>query len=289
MNHQKEGRECKVSVFRVVKNSDYTVMSNHHLRNRKISLKAKGLLSQMLSLPDEWDYTLRGLTQINREKIDAIREAIKELERSGHIVRTRKRDNEGKLRGTEYIIYEHPVADLPALENPTLDKPILENPTQLNKEKSSKEKIITDLSSTHSIPFSSDYPDTKAVEANGKEMMDTYEQIIKENIEYDILIERIDKTRLDELVTLMVETVCTNRKTIRVARDDFPVEVVRSKLLKLDSSHIEFVFDCLSKNTTEIRNIKQYLLTTLFNAPGTIDNYYSAAVNHDLYGSAKPP
>ena len=184
------------------------------------------------------------------------------------------------MRGSEYIIREQPILDLPTLDKPALDKPIWENPTQLN---------TNDLSNTHSIPFNHEEHNKVKAKLNGIEEMDTYEQTIKGNIECDILCERLDKTRLDELVTLMVETVCSNRKIIRVAGDDFPAEVVRSKLLKLDSSHIEFVFDRLSKNTTAIRNIKQYLLTTLFNAPGTIDNYYSAAVNHDLYGSARPP
>ena len=121
-----------MAVFRVERNKGYTVMSNHHLRNKELSLKAKGLLSQMLSLPEDWDYTLAGLSFINREKIDAIREAIKELERAGYIVRSRERDEKGRLRGTDYVIFEQPqtppVSDLPTLENPTLDNPTLEKP-----------------------------------------------------------------------------------------------------------------------------------------------------------------
>lgn len=112
-----------MAVFRVEKNSGYTVMSNHHLRNQELSLKAKGLLSQMLSLPDNWDYTLKGLSLINREKIDAIREAIRELERAGYIVRSRERDEKGRLRGADYIIYElpqKPVSDLPTVEEENL-------------------------------------------------------------------------------------------------------------------------------------------------------------------------
>jgi len=134
-----------MAVFRVERNTGYTVMSNHHLRNKELSLKAKGLLSQMLSLPEDWDYTLAGLSLINREKIDAIREAVRELENAGYIQRSRERDEKGRLRGTTYVIYEQPPKlDLPTLEKPTLDnptlekpmleKPTLENPTQLNKE-----------------------------------------------------------------------------------------------------------------------------------------------------------
>ena len=123
-----------MAVFRVERNKGYTVMSNHHLRNKELSLKAKGLLSQMLSLPEDWDYTLAGLSFINREKIDAIREAVKELERAGYIVRSRERDEKGRLRDADYVIFEQPqtppVSDLPTLENPTLDNPTLEKPTQ---------------------------------------------------------------------------------------------------------------------------------------------------------------
>ena len=128
-----------MSVFRVEKNKGYTVMSNHHLRNHALSLKAKGLLSQMLSLPEDWDYTLQGLAQINKESIDAIREAVRELERAGYIKRSRERDERGCLRGTVYTIYEQPHAE-PTPEEPTQEKPTsempmsdfptLENPTQ---------------------------------------------------------------------------------------------------------------------------------------------------------------
>ena len=307
-----------MAVFRVERNTGYTVMSNHHLRNKELSLKAKGLLSQMLSLPEDWDYTLAGLSHINREKIDAIREAVKELEKAGYIVRSRERDEKGRLRGADYVIYEQPqpkepeaatsseqppTSDLPTLENPTLDnptleKPTLENPTQLNKDISSKEQSITDLSSTHSIPFHSlnplpyeqdeaaTPPERKRTEAKTNSAIEIYREIIKDNIDYDILIQdpKMDKDRLDEIVEIMLETVCTARKTIRIAGDDYPAELVKSKFMKLNSSHVEFVLDCMRENTTKIRNIKQYLKAVLFNAPSTIDSYYTALVNHDFYG-----
>ena len=309
-----------MAVFRVERNTGYTVMSNHHLRNKELSLKAKGLLSQMLSLPEDWDYTLAGLSHINREKIDAIREAVKELEKAGYIVRSRERDEKGRLRGADYVIYEQPqprepeaatsggqppILDLPTLENPTLDnptlekptqeKPTLENPTQLNKDISSKEKSITDLSITDPIPILSrpspledeaaQPPERKGTEAKSQSAIEIYRQIIMDNIEYEHLcqhVKGIDRETLDEIVDLLVETVCSARKTIRIAGDDYPAELVKSKFMKLDSSHIEFVFDCLSKNTSEIRNIKKYLLAMLFNAPSTINGYYAALVAHDM-------
>ena len=253
-----------MAVFRVERNTGYTVMSNHHLRNKELSLKAKGLLSQMLSLPEDWDYTLAGLSYINREKIDAIREAVRELERAGDIQRSRERDEKGRLRGTDYIIYEQPPnLDLPTLENPTLgnptlenptqEKPTLENPMQLNKDiqktdLSKKEKSNTDLSSNHSIPILSPNPsplreETAEPERKGTEAADAYsvyEEIIKDNIEYEHFIKHtnIDRGRLDEIVSLILETVCTKRKTIRIAGDDYPAELVKAKFMKLNSSHI---------------------------------------------------
>ena len=299
-----------MSVFRVEKTKGYTVMSNHHLRNHTLSLKAKGLLSQMLSLPDDWDYTLQGLAQINKESIDAIREAVRELERAGYIKRSRERDERGCLRGTVYTIYEQPHAeptpeeptqekpaldnptlekpalDNPTLEKPMLDKPTLENPTQLNTESTKKRKRQSkDSSITDSIPFPSGFPESptqKRTETKGT--FESYRELILENIDYDVLASdpHVDQEQLDEIVDLVQETVCSTRSQIRVAGNDYPAEVVRSKLLKLNSEHIRFVMDCLKQNTTRIRNIRQYLLATLFNAPSTMNSYYTALVAHDM-------
>ncbi len=303
-----------MAVFRVERNKGYTVMSNHHLRNKELSLKAKGLLSQMLSLPEDWDYTLKGLSLINREKIDAIREAIKELERAGYIVRSRERDEKGRLRGADYVIFEQPqppTPDLPTLDNPTqgkptLEKPTLENPTQLNKDIQrtdlpKKEKIITDEQSTHSIPILSPNPspcreaatppERKGTEAAAQSAVEIYREIIKDNIDYHILKQdmKFDSDRLDEIVDLMLETVCTARKRVRIAGDDYPAELVKSKFMKLDGEHIRFVLDCMRENTTKIRNIKQYLKAALFNAPSTIGNYYTSLVAHDMASGALAP
>ena len=130
-------------------------------------------------------------------------------------------------------------------------------------------------------------PERKRTEAKTNSAIEIYREIIKDNIDYDILIQdpKMDKDRLDEIVEIMLETVCTARKTIRIAGDDYPAELVKSKFMKLNSSHVEFVLDCMRENTTKIRNIKQYLKAVLFNAPSTIDSYYTALVNHDFYGS----
>jgi len=125
-------------------------------------------------------------------------------------------------------------------------------------------------------------PERKRKEVS--EAYKVYEEIIKDNIEYDHLRQNLKygQDRLDEIVEIMLETVCSSRKKIRIAGDDYPAEPVKARFMKLDSSHIQFVFDCMQENTTKIRNIKQYLRAVLFNAPTTIDSYYTALVSHDM-------
>ena len=279
-----------MAVFRVERTSDYTVMSNYHLRDKRLSLKAKGLLSQMLSLPEDWDYTLAGLCYINRESKDAIRTAIHELEQAGYIHRRQTTDSGGKFAGNVYTIYERPQeppsgepsSEKPSSGNPTTGKPMPEKPTQRNIEKQN-----TNQSNTDSIPFrgsAAEPPEPKRTEPSPAEQMEEYRALIRNNIQYPLLAAQNpeDTDLLDEIVELMTETVCTRRKTTRVCGSDFPAEVVKSRLLKLDAEHIRFVLKCLRENTSKIKNIKQYLLATLYNAPVTISSYYGALVNHDL-------
>ena len=295
-----------MAVFRIEKTRDYTVMSNHHLRNAGLSLKSKGLLSMMLSLPEDWNYTTRGLAKICKEGTDSIGSALKELERAGYIIRNRLRDSKGKIVDVEYVIYEtphppdtgqpcenEPDTACPDTENPDMDHPCLENRPQLNKEKRIPEEQNTDSSSTEgSNPVLSSPKVPRGSDGMGRDWMqerESYRELILENIEYDYLIQnrQLDRDRLDELVELMVDTVCSRRETIRIAGDDYPAEVVKSRFLKLDSSHIEYVLDRMRENTTYVRNIKKYLLAALYNAPATIDSYYTSLVSHDMYGSGE--
>ena len=132
-----------MSVFRIEKSRDYTVMSNHHLRNNDLSLRAKGLLSQILSLPEDWDYTIAGLAKINKEGKDAVRAAVQELEKAGYIERRQKMGASGKFGGNEYVVYEsprsaEPLSGFPTTGKPSTGKPLTENPTQINKDKSNR-------------------------------------------------------------------------------------------------------------------------------------------------------
>lgn len=181
-----------MAVFRVERTRDYTVMCNHHLKDSNLSLKAKGLLSMMLSLPDEWNYTTRGLAAICKEGVDAIGKTLKELELAGYIIRRQLRGKDGRISDTEYTIFEKPRkpsppdTTLPDTENPYLDNPDTEapdtdNPAQLNTKKSNTQKSNTDLSSTHSFFLPA---------ADG--MTDGFEKKaeIREQIEYDILCQQ---------------------------------------------------------------------------------------------------
>ncbi len=289
-----------MAVYRVQRTRDYTVMSNYHLKDKGLTLKSKGLLSMILSLPEEWNYTTRGLASICKEGVDAIGSALKELETAGYIVRRQLRGANGRITDTEYIIYEQPQpkkldmlpSDVvsPDTENPDMVKPDTEKPAELNIEKSNTQKQNIYGSSTDSIPFrdcaADCLPERKGRDVMSLTEIESYRELIQENIGYEYLCQQYETYRedLDEIVELIVETVCAKRKTTRIAGSDFPHEIVRSRFLKLDNSHIEFVMDCLQKNTTEIRNMKQYLLTVLFNAPTTISNHYTSQVNHDLYG-----
>ena len=307
-----------MAVFRVEKTRDYTVMANHHLKNRALTLKAKGLLSLMLSLPEDWDYTLKGLSLISVEGIDAIREAVRELECAGYIIRSRERNGKGQLKGTEYVIYEKPHSpeappgeEKPAQENPTLDnpmqekpilgspalaEPIQENPTQLNTKGLKTHPANTQTVNPHGAnPYPSNpNPSYRATGSErtpgwdeiGYDEAARYREMVRDNLEYDLLVQdrKTNRERLDEIVDLIVETLCSTKPTICISGDDYPASLVKEKLLRLTSTHMDYVFECLDKNTTYVRNIRKYLLATLFNAPSTIDSYYSALVNHDLYG-----
>ena len=295
-----------MAVFRIEKTRDYTVMSNHHLRDKSLSLKAKGLLSLMLSLPEEWDYTTKGLARICKDGVDSICAGVRELEEHGYVIRQRVRNPNGQLGAIEYTILEqprppepekpereNPVLDNPKQAYPVLEEPEQENPAQLNTNRSSKEKSKKDLSSTEgSNPVLSTPQAPRDSDGMGRDWMrerESCRELILENIEYDYLIQshQLDRDRLDELVELMVDTVCSRRETIRIAGDDYPAEVVKSRFLKLDSSHIEYVLDRMRENTTYVRNIKKYLLASLYNAPATIGSYYTSLVSHDLYGGGE--
>ena len=276
-------------VFRVSKNRDFTVIANSVFKDRRLSAKAKGILVEMLSLPENWDYTLKGLTTLFSDGIDSIRQGIKELEENGYIVRERKRDARGRLGGMEYVIYETPEKAVenivenstpeqssPANAEPTEDFPVQDESAE---DKAMLYKELNKSRTKESNPYRSipeEVPDVMGY--------DEAREKVKENIEYEILSERYPVERLDEIVDIASEALCSKRSSVSLGKDTYPYELVKDRLLRLDGSHIEYILDCIDGNTTDIRNIKPYMLKTLINAPATMDSYYRTKVNHDLYG-----
>ncbi len=287
-----------MAVFRVEKTRDYTVMANHHLKNRTLTLKAKGLLSLMLSLPEDWDYTLKGLSLISRENIDAIREAVKELERAGYIVRFRERNGRGQLKGAEYVIYEQPQQpDLPMLENPTLEKPILENPTQANPTQENptldfptqenpmqlntkREKTYPSI--THSVNTHSVIHGPPPAGENDRQNIQQMRENIREQIEYEHITTLTNRRQIDELVEIMLEVALTQADTIKIGADGvYPAEFVKERFCRIESSDIEKLLNGIDENRTRVWNTKAYLLSALFNQPATTDNSYTMRVRSD--------
>ena len=281
-----------MAVFRVPKIENFTMMSNHHLRNKKLSLKAVGLMSKILSLPDEWDYSLKGLAKLNADGIDGVRSAVQELEDAGYIIRRQRRDKNGRMAQSEYLVFEIPELSKPALDSPSSEKPIpvkpaTDVPTSGNPMQINTKQVITHQENTHLNNTPSINHSGTGRRNDGTDWMDErerYREIIEENIEYEIMKDRPDGDRLGEIVEIMLDAVCSTAPTIRINGEDMPQQVVKSRFLKLDSSHIEYVFHAMKECPSNIRNIRAYLLTTLYNAPATMDNFYSAKVNHDFNG-----
>lgn len=290
-----------MAVFRVERTRDYTVMSNHHLRDTNLTLKSKGLLSMMLSLPDEWNYTTRGLAAICKEGVDAIGAALRELEQAGYIERHQLRGEGGRISDTEYIIYEHPrsKSDAPPLEDashtpppgtaspdtenpyldrPNMDAPCLENPAQLNTKKSKTHRSNTDAENTDSF-----FPSAPAAER--QKGIPAMRRKIRKQIEYDCICTPYNQSQIDEFVELMLEVAMSRRTTMKIGRDaEYPTTFVQERFSHLTSSHIEKVLEGIKENTTRVWNTRAYLLAALFNAPASTDNHYTMLVNHDFHG-----
>lgn len=279
-----------MAVFRVERTRDYTVMSNHHLKDMNLSLKAKGLLSMMLSLPDSWNYTTRGLAAICKEGVDAIGSAVRELEKAGYIVRCLLRGEGGRIADTEYVIYEQPQGgpDMPPppsggpdmasphpgnpyAAGPDAAAPCAEKPVQLNTD-----PVSTDRSNTHL---------SRPTEGNARGAAGCSEQAVRferervrAQIEYDRIINVENREQVDEFVEIMLAASLTESPTIRVGRKrEYPAALVRERFRQINSSHIERLLDAILDNKVPVRNTKAYLLAALFDAPASKDNYYTMA------------
>ena len=293
-------------VFRVDKSRDFTVVANCVFKDRSLSAKAKGILVEMLSLPESWDYTLKGLTSLFSDGIDSIRQGINELEKHWYIVRERKRDSRGRLGGMEYVIYEtphkpvensidsaYPKSQDPTTENPTQDSSAEEMPTvykELNKYNTYPVSITK--ASNSFLPEISENLEECAPEENSrrKEFSDTSRarEEIKRQIEYDVMVQRCQPSQLDELVEIMLEVRMNLSPTTRFSRDEvYPTVYVQDRYSRLNAEHIEQVLDGIRENTSKVMHTKAYLMKCLFNAPETLESKVMMDVNHDLYGERR--
>ncbi|MCX4371157.1 MAG: DUF6017 domain-containing protein [Dysosmobacter sp.] len=297
-----------MAVYRVERTRDYTVMSNHHLKDTNLSLKAKGLLSLMLSLPDDWNFNMRGLSSICKEGLEAIGNALKELEKAGYMVRNQLRGANGRITDTEYIIYERPQEPAPAdpdtaspytpppdttlpypgnpdVVEPDMADPSAENPALLNTKKSNTKKLNTQRPNIHSFPppAPSTPPAAPAAPVEGMKEIFERREDIKAQIEYDLIADLCNQTQLDEFVEIMLEVALSRSPTMKIGRDaEYPTAFVQQRFEQLNSEHIRKVLDGIQENTTRVWNTRAYLLAALFNAPATTDNHYTMLVNHDM-------
>ena len=267
-----------MSTFRVNKNVNYTVMSNHHLQDKRLSLKAKGLLSYMLSLPDDWDYSLKGLTTGCRDGIDSVRSAVHELEDGGYLCRSKVRDARGRIVDYNYEVFELPqkesaedvpvpASDSPSSENPTSGFPTLENPIQQNTNKQNTKRQSTNLSG-------------QTAETEDIDQMATRVRAeFREKLEIDILAKRYAPEMLQELLDNIVEMYCCPLRTQYIGKQAQTTKAIRLRLDKLTSQHVEYIFDVMTNTTQPIKNIMAYLRTTILNAPTTMEHYYQAQGN----------
>lgn len=335
------------TVFRVEKNKNYTTISNHHLQDRNLSLKAKGLLTLILSLPPDWDMTLKGLVSLSGDGVDSVRSGIQELEKAGYLRRSRSRNNLGQLLCTEYTIYEHAVTENVASEteiddnlniiyseeshigksnvdkNSHIGKSDVDENSQIGKSdvdknttenlddsqigfsnvgksnigKSNTIKYLNnkDTYNINNYPYQSTYssklyrePKENSIDEMEEaqtlyEERKAYEEIIKQNIAYDLLSEQKETSRdfLDLCVQIMVDAVTSNKPYIKIKGQDIPKEAVKSVLLKLDDENISYVDMCLSESKTAIKNMQSYILTALYCSQHGGDTYINQLVKHD--------
>lgn len=276
-----------MAVYRVNKNRGYTVMANYHLRDKTLSLKAVGLLSKMLSFNDGWQFSTKGLSMICKEGPDAVLAALRELEDHGYLVRHRQRDSKGRMSNTVFEIYEQPQPVSPHREKPDVDNLDMENPHMENPHGENPAQLNTNQVITNERNNS--LRNYQSINLDGMDRMDEreqYRELIRDNLEIDIRSQdrRYDLDRVNEIVEIMLDAVCSTSPTIRINGEDMPQPVVKSRFLKLDSGHIDYVLQAMNDCPSDIRNIRAYLLTALYNASLTIDNYYSARVNYDFHG-----
>ena len=285
------------TVFRVFKTEKFSVISNYHLFDKRLTHKATNLLTTMLALSPVWDYTLKGLASLKKDGIDGVRSGIRELEKLGYLTRRQLRNEKGQLAHNEYLVYETPelnpnfakseenCQELPSLENPITDKkinspslenPSTENPTQLNTKLLNTKYINQSYQDNNNININNTY---RCDEMDSIDKIDRKEikAELKKQLSYEKLISRneADKKQINSIINILADVMSSRSQSIRIGGENKPLEEVIQRFKQLTDKHIAYVLECLNKNADKPRNIRAYLLTSLFNAPSTMDCYYA--------------
>lgn len=284
------------NAFEVIKKrSNFTMVDNLLIQDKTISWKAKGIMTYLLSLPDtyvneqgkikKWIISRKNIVNSSKDGETCVNSAIRELRKNGYIVLCRYIDKNNKTLGWRYKVFEEPLKDpieghqiltinnYDGVEEPDCDFPDVVLPDVENNQ-----HINTNISKINVI-------NNQSINQNETyEEIDRLKQQIYQNISYDILCETTNKDLVDELVTIMIDTISSNKEFVKISNLDISFSVVKDRLLQINDSHIEYVIDCFKQNKTNVHSIKSYLLACLYNAPATINSYFTAKVNHDLYG-----
>ena len=267
------------------RNGNFTVLSNYCFYDPNLSNKALGLLCKAFSLHPDWQFNVNGLSSIcPKDGKTAIKSQIKELESAGYLIRTPIRSPNGKYEGNHYEFFETPWWNLPEDERPNLDlppsaklpveKPLTENPPAGNRPQLNTKQLNTNQLNTYLI-------NNPSINLFGTDRR-TVESYIKEQIDFEDLCYFLEGERLQEIVTVLVDTLCTSKDTVRINNEDVPFADVADRFFGLDSEHIQYVLDCIDGAANEIKNMRAYIPTLLFNAPTTMKNSVSAQFERDM-------
>lgn len=290
-------------IFRTLKNQNYTVMSNHHLQNPNLSLKAMGLMSKILSLPDNWRYSVKGLAAYCKDGYESVRTALIELESEGYLVRRQIRNERGHILHTEYIFREspemeiteqeetveqkvecekpcinqgvEPESDFPIVDEPESDFPImdepgsgfpsLDNPSTENPSLGNRHQQNTNKQNTNII--NTNKQNISSSSTSCKEKRSEVICQIKKQIGYGELCPKYGKELPDQVVEAMSDAYLFS-KSVRINSREITAQDLCDKFLKLEKAHIENIFEGMLTGPP-IRNIRKYLLTALYQAGAT--------------------
>ena len=281
------------SVCRVNKNKNYTVMSNYHLKSRNLSLKAIGLLSKVLSLPDDWDYSISGLTSLCKESTSAIKAALDELKEWGYLVVTKLMPNETESGRIEYVydFFEFSEKDDPDAEQGNNEQPInkvrtseakadspeskkqeVENQGQSktnnkiynNKILRNKQSINQSVCKEHKQARTFDSSEDRLIDRRSYEFK-AYSDLVKSNIDFIDFADWLEnEEEAEEIVQMIVRQICSAAPYERICNQQFPREVVKSAMLKVDNNVLTNAISQIS-HANSIQNYEKYLISTLFN------------------------